>query len=127
MEIIIMENDIEDSPQVRFIKFIEKQRKDIKAFKLYDKMYYDDMKRIHMIMGSVDIFGDECVVYDGKFKKNNYIVLSFNGKKVSLLKLLYLNYVDDLDNDAKYVSFCNNKGLCMCLNHFTYKSRRYTI
>jgi hypothetical protein len=42
----------------------------------------------------------------------------FNGKKVALHRLLYNNFLGDLD-DSEYLKYnCENKGKCCNLNHF---------
>jgi hypothetical protein len=98
-------------------ELITLQRKNINGNK---KLSYNDLKRISKYL-STSIFTNECSIWNGytsinKDNKNNYINFFFNKKKYSLQRLLYINYIDDLDNEyLKY--YCNNKGNCCCINH----------
>ena len=52
---------------------------------------------------------------------NHYAYINFfhNKKKFSLHRLLYINYIGDL-NKSEYIKFsCNNKGKCCNINHFS--------
>lgn len=52
-------------------------------------------------------------------KKGSYVNFYFNKKKVALHRLLYLNYVDELDSQ-EYLKFtCNNPGKCCNINHLS--------
>ena len=95
----------------------------IKDIPLDKKLNYNDIQRISNNL-SDDIFSDKCCIWNGSIinnnsnKKNCYISFFFKNKKVSLHRLLYMNYVDNL-NDNEYIKYtCNNKGKCCTLNHF---------
>ena len=46
-----------------------------------------------------------------------YINFYFRGKKIALHRLLYINFIGNLDDD-EYIKFsCTNKGKCCNLNH----------
>ena len=87
------------------------------------KLSYQDLKRISKYL-SVSIFGDECSIWNGYItvikndNKNSYINFYFMGRKYALHRLLYMNYIGDL-NDSEYIKFsCINKGKCCNINHF---------
>jgi len=98
-------------------ELIRLQRKDINGNK---KLSYNDLKRISKYL-TKSIFTDECSIWNGyistnKENNNNYINFFFNKKKYSLQRLLYINYIDELDN--QYIKYnCNNKGNCCCIKH----------
>jgi hypothetical protein len=104
------------------IELIQKQLKNIPSDK---KLSYNDLKRISKYL-STSIFMDsnDCSFWNGYVTvlknddKNSYINFYFNGKKHSLHRLLYLNFIGDLD-DSEYIKFkCSNKGKCCKLLHF---------
>ena len=84
------------------------------------KLTFDDMKRISKHIDK-SIFSDECVIWNGYItnnKKGCYINFFFNGKKIALHRILYCNYIDNL-NSNEYIKFtCINKGKCCNINHF---------
>ncbi len=75
------------------------------------------------------IFNDGCCVWKGSIaninnvNKGTYINFYFNKSKVILHRLLFINYVDTLEDD-EYIKFtCDNKGICCNINH--YKKYKY--
>jgi len=102
------------------IEMIKKQRKNID---LNNKLYLKDMQRICENINSSIFDTDECCIWQGNKteKLNNkgyYINFYFNKKKMSLHRILYLNYIDDL-NKNEYLKFnCQNKGICCNIHHF---------
>lgn len=107
------------------VELIKNQRKDIINDK---KLLYHDLKRISKYL-TTSIFGEECSVWNGYVtvikndEKNSYINFYYCGKKYSLHRLLYLNYVGEL-SDSEYIKFkCPNKGRCCNVNHF-YKNNK---
>ena len=100
-------------------ELIRLQRKDINGNK---KLSYNDLKRISKYL-TKSIFTDECSLWNGyistnKENNNNYINFFFNKKKYSLQRLLYINYIDNLNNNEYLKYYCNNKGTCCNINHF---------
>lgn len=98
-------------------ELIKNQRKGLCSEKQLD---LSDLKRISNYLGA-GIFGDKCSLWTGyitNFKnKGSYINFFFKGKKISLSRLLYYNFIDDID-DNEYLKYsCDNKGKCCCLNH----------
>lgn len=109
------------------IELIQKQLKNIPADK---KLSYNDLKRISKYLSDT-IFQDssDCSLWNGYVtvlkndEKNSYINFYFNGKKHSLHRLLYINFIGELD-DSEYIKFnCPNKGKCCKLAHF-YKNNK---
>jgi len=86
---------------------------------LKSKLLLSDLKRLTNNL-SKDIFCDECSLWKGPILVANnkeYISFFINGKKVSLNRILYKNYIGDL-NDKEYLKYsCSNKGRCCSLKH----------
>ncbi len=93
----------------------QKETIDIKC-----KLVLSDLKRLTNNL-SQDIFQETCSLWDGPVLVANnkeYISFFINGKKVSLNRILYKNYVGELD-DNEYLKFsCSNKGRCCAIKHF---------
>ena len=106
------------SPQDRLINLHAFQRRNVEQKGNYDMLSFTDLKRIDLYING-NIFGNECCLWNGEFNSRNYSVTSFQGNKVSILRLLYHNYVDDLDEKDRLKYLCENKKKCCCLNHFT--------
>jgi len=110
---LINKNDI-------LTELIEKQRKDVCQDK---KLLLSDMKRIVNNI-NMSIFSKECCFWNGYVaNKDNkqrpkYITFYFHHKKVSLHRLLYCNYVDNLESGQYLKYICSNKGICCNVNHF---------
>jgi hypothetical protein len=89
---------------------------------LEKKLLLPDLKRIVNNL-PFDIFNDECCIWSGyitnlnKDNKNCYISFFHKNKKIALHRLLFSNFVDEL-NDNEYLKFtCHNKGKCCSLKH----------
>jgi len=101
-------------------ELIQNQKKNI----IDKKLCFNDLRRISKYL-SKSIFTDECSLWTGyvttikKDTKSSYINFYYNGKKYALHRLLYLNYIGEL-NDSEYIKFnCCNKGKCCNINHFS--------
>lgn len=101
-------------------KLINKQ---LPTVPLTKKLQYSDLKRIsEHITG--DIFDENtCCLWNGYIThigKNSeavYINFYFRGKKIALHRLLYVNFIGEL-NDDEYIKFgCSNKGRCCTASH----------
>lgn len=83
------------------------------------KLLLSDLKRLTNNLTS-DIFSDDCSLWNGPILITNnkeYINFFINGKKVSLNRILYKNYVGEL-YDNEYLKYsCINKGKCCSLKH----------
>lgn len=98
------------------------QRKDIPDKGLYGKLQFEDMKRLDMCISGDIIISDKCCLYIGQTVSNRYCTFSFRGKKTSILRMLYHNFVDDIEPDLRLKYTCENKGLCCNLSHFDMES-----
>jgi hypothetical protein len=93
------------------------------------KLNYCDIQRISKFLKS-SIFSNNCSLWTGyitndkNINKGVYINFYFNKKKIALHRLLYSNYVGEI-NDKEYIKYnCINKGKCCNIHHmskFTYK------
>ena len=100
---------------ILFNEMIEKQLPNV----LINKLSESDIQRITNKLND-SIFNNNCVLYQGVYyKKNNkfYIPFYYNYKKISLTRVLYINYVESVNSNTHIKYTCNNKGLCCCLNH----------
>ena len=106
----------------KFKNLIQQQRSDIKKSGNYSKMSFRDLKRLDIYIEG-DIFDSEdCVRYTGELKKNTAI-FSFKGKKVSLHRLLYHNFIDRIETSDIIKFKCPNNGLCANLQHIYLKGQ----
>lgn len=83
----------------------------------------NDLKRICKYINHTIFDEEHCCIWDGYVTninndaKGTYINFYFRGKKVALHRLLYINFVESL-NDDEYIKFsCPNKGACCCIYH----------
>lgn len=99
-------------------ELIDKQKKDVYYLK---KLSYRDLNRITKYIDK-SIFGEECCLWNGYIsksinEKSYYINFFFKNKKICLQKLLYQNYVGEL-NKREYIKYtCENGGKCCNINH----------
>ena len=111
-----LNNDIDSEKNQIQLQMIQFQRSNIKH--IY-KLSYNDINRI---ISNIDLspFGNECCLWNGYIINNNgnkYINFYFKHRKIALHRLLFINYVSDLDDDS-YLKFkCKNKGSCCNINH----------
>ena len=120
---ITMINDkiIEENNNNIFLK--ELLTKQLKNVNISKKLNYNDIKRISKFISS-SIFDDtKCSLWNGYITneknqtKGTYINFYFNKKKIALHRLLYINYINDIDKND-YIKFCcNNKGKCCNIHH----------
>jgi hypothetical protein len=111
------------SPQMSLENLFKFQRPKIKDSGNYGKMLFEDIKRVDLYIHSNIFNSRSCCIYTGEIKKT-YSTISFRGKKVSLIRLLYHNYIDHIseNNKIEYIAECDNKGICCNLNHFRIKN-----
>ena len=108
-----------------FSELVKYQRKNTPIDK---KLSCSDIKRICKKL-SKSIFDDSCSLWNGSMtivnsSKNIYVNFFYCGKKYALHRLLYINYIDDL-NENEYIKFkCKNKGSCCNISHI-YKLSEY--
>jgi hypothetical protein len=100
-----------------FQELIKNQRKNIITDK---KLSLSDLKRLSLYLSN-SIFTNKCSLWEGyvtEIKNTNaFVNFFFNGKKQALHRLLYNNFVDDV-NENEYLRFnCENKGQCCSISH----------
>lgn len=115
---------------------IELLNKQLKNIDITKKLSYNDLKRISNNV-STSLFDLECCSWKGYITTINkqddedanehaYINFFYNKKKFSLHRLLYINYIGELDK-SEYIKFsCENKGKCCNINHF-YKANNNKV
>lgn len=102
------------------IELINKQRADVDSAK---KLDIKDLHRIcKNLNGSVFASDNNCCLWCGYVtnisnSNTKYINFFFKKKKYALHRLLYENFIGDI-NKSEYLRFtCDNKGVCCNLNH----------
>lgn len=119
---------VENRQNDMFKELLTKQQKNISIDK---RLQYTDLKRICKYVTTSLFDDDNCALWTGyitnanKTNKGTYINFYFNKKKVALHRLLYINFVGQLE-DNEYLKFtCPNHGVCCNVNHlkkFVYKT-----
>ena len=109
-----------------FVNLLKKQLKDIKKLGNYGKLSYEDVKRIDKYLRDNIFDSDECCIYRGELKKN-YATISYKGKKVSVHRFLFHNYVNEIIESDYIVFKCQHRGICCNLKHFTMSKKRKII
>ncbi len=103
-----------------FEELIKKQRKNCKEGK---KLTLQDIRRITKNLRTSIFDVSCCSLWEGyitnknKDSKTSYINFYFRHRKVALHRLLYENYVSDIEEN-QYIKYnCSNKGVCCNINH----------
>jgi hypothetical protein len=112
-------------------EMIDKQRSAILSNM---RLSYNDIRRISKYIDNSLFDTHKCSIWTGyitnknKSHKGQYINFYYNKKKTALHRLLYINFIDNLDED-EYVKFtCDNKGRCCNINHLNkFKYQRKII
>jgi len=112
------------SPQNQLRHLINNQRSDIIKSGNYGKMDFQDVKRIDRYIQGDIFLPNECCIYMGEIK-NKYSTISYNRKKVSVLRLLYHNYVHEIEKKDIIEYLCDNSGVCCSLHHFKIKNKEH--
>jgi hypothetical protein len=89
------------------------------------KLKENDLMRIIKYTDNC-LFGNECSLWKGYItnNKSTYVNFYFNGNKIALHRLLYLNFIGNL-YDNIYLSYkCNNDGICCNINHLIIKKNK---
>ncbi len=88
------------------------------------KLSIKDITRIYKKSGNF-LNSQECVLWKGYITSNKieYINFYFNGTKIALHRLLFINFKGHIgDND--YLEYtCNNKGKCCNIKHIIKKNK----
>jgi len=101
------------------INMLQAQRKDL-SFKI--KLDMDDINRIIYNINTSPLSDTECCIWTGYITSNEksktkYINFYFKHHKIALHRLLYINYIGDLDNNSYLKFTCKNKGICCNVKH----------
>ena len=101
------------------IQMLQKQRKGL-PYKL--RLDIDDIKRIVYNINYSPFSETECCIWNGyvtdnDISKTKYINFYFKHHKIALHRLLYINYIDDLNNNNYLKFICKNKGICCNVTH----------
>jgi hypothetical protein len=111
-------NDIDNNIFLK--ELLTKQLKNVNITK---KLNYSDIKRICRFINTSLFDENKCTLWNGYITNENnnakgtYINFYFNKKKIALHRLLYINYIENL-NDDEYIKYtCQNKGKCCNVYH----------
>jgi hypothetical protein len=83
----------------------------------------NDLTRFLKYVDSSIFNTDECVLWSGFLTKCNnnkskYVNYYLHGPKLALHRILYINFIDDLD-EKQYLKYsCKNPGICCNIHHF---------
>lgn len=112
-----------------FKELITKQLKNVPQNK---KLQYTDLKRVCKYINSSIFDENQCSLWNGYITnanntcKGTYVNFYFRKNKAALHRLLYANFVGELEKD-EYLKFsCENKGKCCNITHlkkFTYQKK----
>jgi hypothetical protein len=87
------------------------------------KLSYNDITRIVKNVSTSLFSNDSCCIWEGyvtninRNHKTQYINFYFKDKKITLHRLLYINFIGEL-KDTEYLKFsCDNRGKCCNINH----------
>ena len=102
------------------MELVNKQLKNVDSKK---KLQYADLTRICKYIKTSIFDENQCCLWGGyvtnygKSTKGVYINFYFKSKKAALHRLLYVNFIEAL-NDDEYLKFnCENKGNCCNITH----------
>jgi len=100
-------------------ELVSKQRKIMQQKR---KLNYSDMSRIIKYVDK-SLFDDECCIWKGYVccfnkNKNNYINFFFGGKKIQINRLLYENYIGNVEKDEIIKNICESGGKCCNVFHY---------
>lgn len=103
-----------------YLELIQSQRKDCRDSK---KLNLSELRRISKNLDNSIFDQNNCSIWNGYITNNNsdikpsYINFYFRNKKIALHRLLYENYIDDIDKNQYLKYSCTNKGICCNINH----------
>lgn len=87
------------------------------------QMKINDLTRFLKHINSSIFNTNECVLWTGSLTKCNsgkshYVNYYLNKRKLALHRILYINFVDDLENKHYLKYTCDNPGICCNIKHF---------
>lgn len=97
----------------------------LKQRKKADKKYFLELNDLVRLLKNIDnsIFNKtECVLWKGYLTKCNnnkssYVNFYLKKRKLALHRILYINFIDDLDLKYYLKYTCDNPGKCCNINH----------
>ena len=89
------------------------------------KLKENDFKRIIKYTDNC-LFGNECSLWKGYItnNKSKYVNFYFNGSKIALHRLLYLNFIEHIHDNVYLSHKCKNEGVCCNINHIIIKKNK---
>lgn len=115
-----MDNSKNNNAEKIFKELANKQLKNVHSSK---KLQINDIKRISKKISTSIFDNNTCAIWNGYItnfnnaSKGQYVNFYFRKKKVALHRLLYANFVGELNKD-EYLKFnCENKGKCCNVHH----------
>jgi hypothetical protein len=108
----------------------EMHEKQIKSIDLSYKLTDKDINRICKYIDSSIFTVGKCVIWKGyithrnNIKRNPVINFFYHGTKISLHRLLYINFIGNLERNNYIRLTCANKGFCCninCMHKYDYK------
>ena len=107
-------------------ELVNNQRKNIPTKR---KLQYGDMSRILKYIDK-SMFDDSCCIWKGYVcslngGKNLYINFYFNKKKTQISRILYDNYIGDIENNEFVKNNCVSGGKCCNVYHLTKYTKEY--
>jgi len=107
-------------------ELVDNQRKNIPTKR---KLQYGDMTRILKYTDS-SIFSDKCCIWKGYVcslngGKNLYINFYFNKRKTQISKILYDNYIGDIESNEFVKNTCESGGKCCNVYHLAKFVKEY--
>ena len=96
------------------------------------KLDIDDIRRIIYNINTSPFSDINCCIWTGYITDNEkcnskYINFYFKHHKIALHRLLYINYVNDLNNNNYLRFICKNKGICCNIKHIEKFNKKYSI
>jgi hypothetical protein len=90
-----------------------------------ERKYFLEMSDLKRFLKHVNtsIFNtDECILWQGSMTKSNknkshYVNFYLRKRKLALHRILYINFVGDLDRNSYLKYSCENHGRCCNINH----------
>lgn len=105
-------------------EMIKRQREVISQQQNYGRLSFKDLKRLEKYLPQSIFDTDECVIYSGYINKKLTSGFSYNKKKVLVNRILYHNFIDELDDTLIIENTCQNKGICCSLQHLHAKKKK---
>jgi len=80
-----------------------------------NKLTYKDLARILRYIDT-SIFQTQCTLWTGNISDKIYFCFKYN--KVCLRRLLYINFIGNINDDEEIIVTCKNSESCCNIGHF---------